>query len=222
MIELKNIDPEDISLLLRKIELSFGFRFNQEDLTNITTFGQLCDVVANSVHGNNSSDCTTQQAFYKLRVAIAETLLSDRNNITPDTNLLQLFPKQDRRQRIRAFHKQLGFSVIRLEMRSWFGWAIFAVIVLSLAAFFFNWRVALGGLACAVLVNWIANRFFANELASMTVGQLAEKLAKENYLKARRNPTTINRSEIEQKVRALFSEALHLEESLLSRDATFN
>lgn len=96
--ELCNIDPEDISDVLVKVEKSFGFKFGDTELKDTKTFGELCDIITSKVQGVNSNDCTTQQAFYKLRNAIADTLQIDKTGITPDTDLQKLFPKNIRRQ----------------------------------------------------------------------------------------------------------------------------
>src|SRR5947199_9565261 len=99
-IELKNIDSEDIGDVLRKIEKSFGFKFGDTELKDVKTFGELCDIIANKVQGDNSNDCSTQQAYYKVRSAIADTLLIDKSIIRLDTDLEQLFPRDNRRWKI--------------------------------------------------------------------------------------------------------------------------
>lgn len=88
--ELCNVDPDDISDVLIKIEKSFGFRFGDTELKDVKTFGELCDIITSKVPGENSSDCTTQQAFYKVRNAIADVLLLDKASLTPDSDL-QIF-----------------------------------------------------------------------------------------------------------------------------------
>ena len=220
-IELKNIDSEDIDDMLMKVEESFGFKFGKDELKNITTFGELCDIITNKVQGNNTNDCTTQQAFYKLRNAISTTLIIDKDSILLDTNMQELFPRRNRRQRFRKLQEELGFSLGLLDIKEWIGWTIFIGIILSIITFFFNWQIALIGLVFFIVVGWTTNKFFAKELYPITVGQLAEKLSRENYFKARRNSATVNRNEIAQKVKELFSKDLELEESALTRQATF-
>src|SRR5688572_17975046 len=146
MDTLENIDPDDIEFLLKDVEKSFGFRFDQTSLKNVSTFGELCDVITGKLEGRDTNDCTTQQAFYKLRSALCEELLIDSNSIIPGTELLKLFPAPGRRQKIRAFHDRLGFNVIILGVRPWLRWSLFLGIILSLAALFFYWPLALCGL----------------------------------------------------------------------------
>ncbi len=99
-IELKNIDSEDLSDVLTKVEKSFGFKFGKTELKDVSSFGELCDIITDKVKGCNLKDCTTQQAFYKLRSAICVTLNVDRKFVTTETNLLELFPRNFRRKKL--------------------------------------------------------------------------------------------------------------------------
>lgn len=66
----------------------------------------------------------------------------------------------------------------------------------------------------------IANKF-GNELDLLTVGQFADKLSREHYLKSRRVSMTVNKNEVEQKVKDIFIADLGLEEHQLTRQASF-
>ena len=109
--ELKDIDSEDTGDLLVKVETSFDIKFIDDELVHITTFGQLCDHIANKIHLDNSDDCTSQQAFYKLRDAISSTLQIDNKTISTDFLLSDLLPRQSRRARTKKFEKNLGFKL---------------------------------------------------------------------------------------------------------------
>ena len=219
--ELRNIDPDDISDVLVKVETSFGFKFGDAELKDVKTFGELCDIITNKVQGDNVNDCTTQQGFYKLCNAIAEIQLIDKELMTPDTNLNQLFPRNNRRQKIEELQSKLGMPLDILDIKGWLSWTIFIGIVGSLIMFFFRWMFALSGLSIFIAIGWTANKFFAKEFKYLTVKQLTEKIIRENYLKSRRNSSTINRNEIAQKVRDFFSSELDLDEQALTRQATF-
>jgi hypothetical protein len=220
-IELKNHDTEEVYYILEKIEKSFGFKFDKKELEHVTTFGELCDIITNKVQGDSINDCTTQQAFYMLRKALSTTLLVDNDLIKTETSLFELFPKQNRKQRIKKFETELGFPTDILDIKQWMGWTIVIGFVGSLIMFFFNWKIALSGLTFSILFSWVTIKFFSTELEALTVGQLAEKVSRENYKKARRNPATINKKEIAQKVKELFIKDFDLNESVLTREATF-
>ena len=98
---------------------------------------------------------------------------------------------------------------------------IFVLIFLaSLVELFIKWQFGLIGILFFMVGVNIAKKF-GEELDLNTVGELAEKMASENYLKSRRNATTVNRKEIVDKIRNLFINDLALRASVLTRESTF-
>jgi hypothetical protein len=218
--ELKNIDSEDIEDLLVKVENSFDIKFGDTELTEIMTFGQLCDLIANKIQLDNSDDCTSQQAFYKLRHAISSTLQIDNKTISTDFPLVNLLPRQSRRARTKKLEKHLDFKLNILRPPHWVTGILLILLLASIIGLFFNWQIGLLGLVFSIVGLWIANKI-GNELDLQTVGQVAEKMMRENYLKSRRNPKTFNKNEIEKVLTDWFSHDLRINKSKLTRDAKF-
>ena len=218
--QLCNIDTEDIENLLVKVENSFNIKFVTNELVHISTFGQLCDHIADKIQLTNSNDCTSQQAFYKLRKAILSTLLLDKEIVSTDFLLKDLLPRQSRRLRIRNLEKFLGFKLNLLRPPHWITRILIIILLISFFALFFNLRIAFLGLAFSICGLWFANKI-GNELDLETVGQVAEKVASENYLKSRRNPNTFNKKEVEKVITHLFSTELDIDKINLTRDAKF-
>lgn len=218
--ELCNIDPDEISDVLGKVEKSFGFKFGKTELKDTKTFGELCDIITSKVQGDNSNDCTTQQAFYKLRNAIADTLLIDKTDVTPDTDLQKLFPKNIRRQSFKNIDEHLGFKTKVLRPKHSITGTLAIIFIASLIGLFFFWQAGLMGLAISIIAMTIANKF-GSELDLLTVGHFADKLSREHYLKSRRVSTTANKNEVVQKIKDLFIADLGLEEHQLTRQASF-
>lgn len=217
---LRNIDPDDISEVLSKVEKSFGFKFDSTETEGVTTFGKLCDLISGKIRGENSNDCTTQQVFYKLRNAIADTLLISHKNLTPDTALQTLFPENIRRRSVKAIDHYLGFRTKVLRPKHAITALLTMMMLGSLIILFISWQTALSGFIISTLGTAVANRY-GNQLDLTTLGQFAEKIAREHYFKSRRLPLTVNRNEIEETVRMLFIADLGLEKSQLTRDASF-
>lgn len=207
--ELKNIDSEDIEDLLVKVETSFDIKFVGKELVHITTFGQFCDHIANKIQLDNSEDCTSQQAFYKLRDAIS-------TNFT----LTDLLPRPNRRSRTKKLEKHLGFKLNILRPPHWVIGTLAILLLASIVGIFFNWQIGILGLAFSIIGLLFANKI-GNELDLKTVGQIAEKMTRENYLKSRRNPKTFNKSEIEKILTDWFSNDLDLDKSKLTRETKF-
>jgi hypothetical protein len=203
-MELKHLHSDDLDEILVAVEKSFDFSFGKTELKQVKTFGELCDVITAKVQGDNSNDCTTQQAFYKIRSVLSATLFIDKNQIMPGTCLQQLFPRQGRRQKIEATESLLGLKTRILRPKHWITGTFALALIASLFGLAFFWKIALSLLAFAIIGLVLAGKF-GKELDLKTVAQLAEKISRENYLRARRNPSTVNRNEIAQKVKELFT-----------------
>lgn len=220
--KLDNYEDENIFDVVLKLEKSFGLKFEKDAFNNVKTFGDLCDVFTDSLHGENSDDCSNQQAFYKVRSAIAATQFIDKNSISLDTKLQDIFPRHNRRLQIKKLQDELGITLNILDIKSWLGWTIFNGIVASLITCFFKWQFALTGLLFFIAVGWTANKFFATEFELATVRQLTEKLARENYVDIRRTKGTINRQEILKIIIDSFSNDLDIDKAYLTRNDKFS
>lgn len=218
--ELVNTDPEEIEDLLKKVETSFNIRFVDNELAHITTFGQLCDHIVNKIQLNNVEDCTSQQAFYKLREAISSLFQVDNKTISPDFPLREILPRQARRSRTVMLEKHLGLKLNILRPPHWLTISLAIILLASLIGLFINWQIGLSGLLFSIGGLWFADKV-SNELDLTTIGQVAEKVRRENYLKSRRNPNTFNKKEIEKVLVEWFSNDLGIDKSKLSREAAF-
>ena len=168
--QLSSCDPEDISDVLLKVEKSFDFRFGDTELKNVKTFGELCDIIVNKIEGDNLNDCTTQQAFYKVRDALVETLSIDKSKIVPATALQELLPKNKRRQLISQVDKLLRCKVDILQPKGWITMTLIVAILTSLIGLFIFWKIALAILVISILGIRLADKS-GIELNLETVGQ---------------------------------------------------
>ncbi|MDP3433486.1 MAG: hypothetical protein Q8T04_11035 [Bacteroidota bacterium] len=218
--ELKNIDSEDIEDLLVKVETSLDIKFVDDELVHITTFGQLCDHIANKIQLDNVEDCTSQQAFYKLRKAISSTLQLDENVVSPDFLLKDILPRQGRRSNVKNLEKYLGFKLNLLRLPRWITGTFVIIVLASFFGLFLNFEIGFLGLVFSIGGLWFANKI-GNELDLKTVRQVAEKMTSENYLKSRRNSNAFNKKEIENVLTNLFSKELGIEKINLTREAKF-
>ena len=217
---LNNVDPEDIDDVLVKIERSFNISLNDTSRKDVKTFGKLCDIVVEKVKQTNNDSCTTQQAFYKIRNAINSTVSPPKELIKPQTKLADIFPRETRLQVIAEIEKEMGFKINLLQPKQGVVGTFIFVLMASVVGFLYQPVMALIGLVVAFTGLLLAGKF-GKELKVKTLGDLAEKVAREHYIKCRRDAATINRAEIAQKVKELFSTSLYLEPSVLTRDAKF-
>lgn len=219
--KLDNYEDEDIFDVVVKLEKSFGLKFENDAFYNVQTFGDMCDIFTNYLQGDSLDDCTTQQAFYKVRDAIATTQLIEPKSINIDAKLQDIFPRDNRRKRIKELQKELNIPLKILDIKSWLGWIIFVGIVASLITFFFQWQYAITGLLFFAAIGWTSYKFFAKEFKLTTVRQLTEKLARENYVDVRRRKGTINRLEVLRIIIDTFSNNLYIDKAYLTRNDKF-
>jgi hypothetical protein len=218
--ELKNVDPEDLSDLLVKVEKSLGIKFAANELMHITNFGELCDHIVNKIELDNTDNCTNQQAFYKLRSAISSTCKINTKEISTESELENILPRQSRRSQVKEIERQLGFKLRLLRPPHWITNTLLIVLFSSLVVLIFNRKVGFIGLLFFVAGLWLSDKL-GNELDLQTAGELAPKMARENYLKSRRNAHTFNRKEIEKLLTDWFSNEFDLDKSTLTREAKF-
>jgi hypothetical protein len=218
-LTLQDCDTEEIEDVLPRIERSFRVKFPRESFAQVKTFGDLCDVIAAIVSREKHLEgCTSQQAFYQLRTAIAGVLQMDASAIAPATSLKDLFPKKGRRRKMRQLQRALGVELGLLEVKPWTNMVIVCAFVLSFIYLFIQWKYGLLGLLASYIGNRLARRL-ANQLREWTVGEVARVFVREHYQFARRHRGTVNRDEIAPIIKETFSEALGLEPKLLTPEA---
>jgi hypothetical protein len=220
LYKLSNVDPLDMNDVILKVESSFDLKFDDNIFKDVKTFGELCDVIQREIKLVDSESCTTQQAYYKLRNAIAKTINLDKHYINPRTDLSELLASEDRRKITAGIDSELGFKTDLLRPREGVIIALVLLFIASLIKCFFGWQVGLAGIFLSIVGLKVAN-LFGKEISVKTVGDLARKISRENYLKARRNSETVNRKEIEQIINDLFTDGLDLDPKSLTRNTSF-
>lgn len=215
--KLKDIDPIEIEDLLIEVEKSFGFEFLENELVHIKTFGEFCDHIANKLDLENQTDCTSQQAFYKIRKTFSMTLNIESKIITPIFPLSKILPRQNRRSKVNKIENHLGFKLNILRAPNWLIAILSIIFIASIIGGYWNWQIGILGIVFSIGGLWLLTRI-GNELDLKTVGEVAEKMTRENYLKSRRNQNTFNKTEIEKVLTNWFSVHFDIEKSQLKRD----
>ncbi|WP_035843163.1 hypothetical protein [Crocinitomix catalasitica] len=216
--ELKDFDTEDLEDLILKIGNSLDIRFEESELAYVKTFEQLFDHIKSKIDRVKTDDCTVQQAFYKLRNTLSTTLNIEKKNIKSETLLVDILPKQTRIQNIKEVNHLIGFKIDILRPHQLITSALFFLLITALVGLFFNWQYGIIGIVFCLAGFWISNKMGA-ELDLKTVGEVAEKITRDNYTKSRRNLDSYNEREIDQIMTNLFSEYFMIDKSKLSRNA---
>ncbi len=218
---LADFEYEDIFDVVRKLEKSFGLTFKRDTFYDVKTFGDLCDIFENNITYQHTDDCTKQQAFYQVRNAISKTQKINEDQINLNSKLIDLFPHKNRRKKVTEFKNYLDTDIKILTYPDWLASVFIIGFLLSLVAFFFDWKIALTGILFFISASKIADHF-SKDFDLQTVRDLTEKLSRENYIDIRRTMGTINRKEISQIIVDMFSTDLDIEKTNLTREAKFS
>jgi acyl carrier protein len=219
--KLNNVDPRDMGDVLMKVQRSFNIELDNEGLKEVHTFGHLCDLIIDKINLNQSDICSTQHAFYKLRDAIAHRAGMDKCAIKPQAKLSEIIPSDNRLEFISEVENELGYEFNLLQPRKWVTSVFVLLLAASILGCFYNWQLGITG----ILISAISLKFsgkFGKEMHLKTVGDLANKISKESYLRCKHNRCTINKNEVEQRVRELFTNELKPEPIAIRRNTHFN
>ncbi|MGI4884076.1 MAG: hypothetical protein ACRYFR_03860 [Janthinobacterium lividum] len=217
----EEVDDLDVNGMILQVEASFGIHFGLHELEHVATFGEFCDIVLAKLPQAEANNCTSQQAFYKLRRAFARHLPAAV--LMPATPLKSILPHADaeRKHLMHFVETELGFTLRIFGISDAATTAVFSAFVVSFITLFINWHLGVVGLLFSFAGAGVAAEFFDNALRIKTVKDMVEQMVRENYAKSRRNPATVNRSEIIEQIKALFKNQFGFESSDLTRDACF-
>lgn len=216
--QFKNIDPLDIEETIQAIFISFNIELEKDELNENATLGELYALVEKKLATRKIDDtCTTQQAFYKLRHSIAQTIGINEKEITPSTSLERLFPREKRRQQIAKIEKDAGISKKFLKMKTWVAVALGVGILASVILFFFFWKEALMTLGVLVAAFVVLSKF-RNELRYKSLGEVVAELAMFDYTAFRRDPDTFNLTEIRKSINEIFIRKVDVKPEWLKPD----
>ncbi len=210
---------ENIEDCVSEIEKMYNFKFEDNELETVKSFGEFTDLIIEKVNLKNVESCTSQQAFYKLRNSLTETKLFEKENLKIETKLKKIFPRKNRKVLIEKVERELKFKLNILKAPEFITIPLFIIGVASFVLLFFLWKLALIGLSISIFGLYIC-KWFGNELNVKTVKDLVEKIVAENYLAIRSEKNTINKTELKKILTNWISENSSIEKEKLV-NATF-
>ena len=131
------------------------------------------------------------------------------------------FQHRDRRQKGREFKRAVGTNIKILTYPNWLALTFGIGFLLSLIAFYYDWKIALSGIVFFILAIKVAENL-GKTLNVQTVRELTEKLSREHYADIRRIKGTFNKQELLKIIIDTFSNDLAIEKTYLTREATFS
>lgn len=201
---LTTVGPDDISIILSKIQRSFNVQLDNEGLKDVDSFGSLCDLIVKKITFDNAENYSAQHAFYKVRRVISAVAGVDKSSIKPQTKLSSILVEYDCHRVISAIENDLEIKLNLLQPKQWIIASLVFSFICSVIACLYNWPLGLIGILCTVIcLIFVGN--FGKEIHLKTVGDLASKVSRERNLKTKRNNYTINKIQVEQKLKEMFA-----------------
>ena len=214
-----NADLENIEDLIPSIEKMYKINFEENELAELANFDEFCEKIVAKINLENVDNCTTQQAFYKLRKSIVDLGIAEKNELNTETKLKEIFPRKNRRKIVKSLEKNIGFELNLINPPQIISISLFILILVSIVFLFINFKIAILGIIISVLGFKLAYRF-GKEIEMNSFRELVEKITTENYLNVRSDKNTINRKELKNVMTDWFADNLGIEKSEL-KQATF-
>ena len=214
-----NADLENIEDLIPSIEKMYKINFEENELAELANFDEFCEKIVAKINLENVDNCTTQQAFYKLRKSIVDLGIAEKNELNTETKLKEIFPRKNRRKIVKSLEKNIGFELNLINPPQIISISLFILILVSIVFLFINFKIAILGIIISILGFKLAYRF-GKEIEMNSFRELVEKITTENYLNVRSDKNTINRKELKNVMRDWFADNLGIEKSEL-KQATF-
>lgn len=193
-IYFRNFESDDLYDFLKRVERSYALNFDNYDLSAIETVTDFAAFINQHTGKSINGNCSSQQSFYKLREAIAEATRSDPKKIVPSTLLKEALGDTPRKNAFITL-RGLGIDTPLLKMNGTVNtFFVFGVLLSLLAIFFFGWYASI--VTLLFIASYQAASRFSDIPAFATVGDAAEQLSIENYMRMRRN-SNINPMETE-------------------------
>ena len=115
----------EIVELIMRVEEDFGIEIGDEEASQTSTVGELCQLVTLKLRVEPSPGCLSSAAFYQLRRDLREMTGLEKRKIAPQTAMTEIFPVSTRREWWEKLRAQSGAELPDLKLPIWLSGAIF-------------------------------------------------------------------------------------------------
>lgn len=209
------VGVEDVSDTIKELCKILGIEFLNNDLQHVKTFGDLCDAIIKKLNLTEIEDCTSQQAFYKLRSAIIDNIPIDKNEIKPSAKLNNIFPRGIRSKEVKYIEQSLGFKITILRVKRTLTFYMLLCIALSILAIVIKFYFGLI-FSVPISIYYFFKLKKRKEVGVTTVEEVVESMKLNNYFQSRRDKYTMNRKEILNIIKYFFIKKLAIKPTELN------
>lgn len=123
---------DQVEMIIRTEE-NFGISFDDKELAQIRTVGELFQLIVTKLMPNGSTVCLTSHTFYRIRKEIVSKFGLTRSTLKPATLMNTILPKDSRYLHWKSLGTSLGLKLPTLIRPKWmdrtFGMSILIMIV---------------------------------------------------------------------------------------------
>jgi len=216
---LDKYEIENIEDCIPSIEKMYQFRFENGETESVKNFDEFCDLIISKIDLENIENCTSQQAFYKLRNSLIEEKVAEKDKIKLENKLEDLFPRRNRIELVKKVERNIGFKLNILAPPAFVFYTLVLLSAVSFILLFIKFKFGISGIGVSVFGFYLCASF-GKELKIKTLKELVEKVTYENYLEIRTQKNTVNKSELKKVITDWFAENAGIEKEKL-KTATF-
>lgn len=199
MIEDIHIHSDESDEFIERLIKAFDLSFEELDLRSGMTFQELIDNITQKLGRDSSTDCSTQIVFYKIRQILTKELGIQKERVTRNALLNDIFPKYFRKKQFTLISKKLGVDVNYFQSPAWFQFTIVGIILLGLVVLFINPLIGISLVVIPLLIGSIIHKLSC-DIQMKTFGELVDRITRDNLIKLRDKRVAINPREIRMTV----------------------
>lgn len=174
---------------------SFALSFEELGLRNGMTFQELIDNISTKIGRTASNNCTSQIVFYKLRQIMTTDFGIDRDKISRNALMADLFPKKTRKKMFKIITGKLNIELNYFIVSEWILFPCLAMLIYSLYLLFtYSYFGILLLLASSLIL--IVSQKVSRKIPMKTFAEFIDRITTDNLVKLQREEGTINPKEV--------------------------
>ena len=196
-----SLNKNQLSQIIAKVNHEFGVQLHTDQFTSTNySMSSIREILAQRIAETQNDEWTIDKSFVLLQKNIASIKGIAENSITQDSALETLLPKGERKSTLKKLEANTGLKLEILKPNSvMYGILIFLFFACIPFGIGMDWFLSGMVMAVTALLIFILGKT-GNELKYKTLGQWAERVTWDNYLKSKKDRLTLDDSQIAAKL----------------------
>ena len=178
---------------------SFALSFEELGLRNGMIFQELIDNISAKIGRTASNNCTSQIVFYKLRQIMTTEFGIDRDKISRNALMTDLFPKKTRKKMFKTITGKLNIELNYFIVSEWILFPCLAMFIYSLYLLFSYSYFGILLLLPTCLILIVSHKV-SRMIPMKTFAEFIDRITTDNLVKLQREEGTINPKEVKMTI----------------------